>query len=433
MNGTSIVRLALVVFIPFIPAILSPARAEELKIEAESARYCGGAIEEKSAASGGRVLGGGWGAALDHYAELEFRLDAPLDARLSLRYACDQEQFLRRFPVTAAPHAIAVSLDGKVVTDRLDLPDTADWNVFCSAALPLGKLAAGPHLLRLTPVYPHGDLNLDQLVIAGPDYKPDTRTATHWPTRSRHFRIRLSPRVDAAAFPARQVFANLEAQVAFHRDWLGFEPKEPGLLTVVSPYDWNAGSATAYTNQGLVYLQEREILHPGDNYAHEMFHMFETGLDYPTWWSEGMAFLVSVRSDAEIYGRPQQEIDRQIQGLRDWWESEGKAKMLRGGANLAALWGSDRVPKEIGSRELYRTANLMLYSLWLQEGDALFKRIYSLVQTDRSVGKYAIPAASFDDKNRLLIDYSLRAAAPERRDAVRRFWDEWRLPTPPAR
>lgn len=422
----------LITFIMFMlakafPVFGSPS-ADELKIEAESARFRGGYVEEKSAASGGKVLGGGWGAAPDHYAELEFRLDAPLDARLALRYACDQEQFLRRFPGTTAPHAVSVSVDGRQVAKQLDLPDTADWNVFSNVVLPLGKLKAGPHLLRLAPVRSGGDLNLDQITVGGADLQPDARVATHWPTHSRHFRIRLSPRVDSTTFPARQVFANLEAQYAFHRDWLGFEPKEQGLLTIMAAADWNAGNATAYTNQGLIYLQEREMLHPGDNIAHEMFHMFESGMGYPTWWSEGMAFLLSVRSDAEIYGRPQRDIDRQIQDLRDWWNHEGREKMMPDRANQVALWGSEKVPQGIGSRELYRTANLILYSLWLQEGDGLFKRFYALLNADRAAGRYAIPAGPFDEKNRLLLDYTLRAAGPNRRDSIRRFWEEWGMP-----
>jgi hypothetical protein len=415
----------------FILANPRPASADELKVEAESARFRGGYVEEKSAASGGKVLGGGWGAAMDHFAELEFRLDAPLDARLALRYAFDQEQFLRRFPGSAVPHSVSLTIDGREVTKELDLPDTADWNVFSNAVVPLGKLAAGPHTLRLTPAHPASDLNLDQITVGGADFQPDTRAAVLWPTHSRHFRIRLSPRVDSAAFPARQVFTNLEAQYAFHYDWLGFEQKEQGLLTVMAAADWNAGNSTAYTNQGLIYLQEREILHPGDNYAHEMFHMFESGMDYPTWWSEGMAFLVSVRSDAEIYGRPHEDIDSQIQSLRDWWTQEGRSKMLPEDGNRVALWGSDREQTGVGSRDLYRTANLMVYSLWLQEGDGLFKRIYALINADRAAGKYAIPAAPFEKKNRLLLDYVLRATGPERRDPVRRFWAEWKMPLTP--
>jgi hypothetical protein len=410
--------------------IQASLNGNELAIEVESARFRGGQVEEKPAASGGKLLGGGWGADLDHFAELEFRIDAPIDASIGIRYAYDQEQFLRRFPGSATPHAISVSVDGKETTASLDLPDTSDWNVFSVVTVSVGKLAAGPHRIRLAPVWKQGDVNLDQVVIVEAGSRQDTRVATLWPTRSRHFRLRLSPRVDPQTFPARNVFTNLEAQYAFHRDWLGFEPKDPGLLTVVAPADWNAGSATAYTNQGLIYLQEREALHPGDNYAHEMLHMFEAGLDYPTWWSEGMAFLLAVRSDAEIYGRPQADIDRQLQDLRAWWSGEGESKLVREGRNALALWGSDRVPKEIQGRELYRAANLLLYSLWLQEGDGLFKRIYRQIQTDRSESKYRIPGAGFEEKNRLLIEYVLRAAAPERREAVRKLLENWRMPLP---
>jgi hypothetical protein len=392
-------------------------------MEAEQAAFHGGRVENSIKASGGKVLGDGWGGQSDHFADFTFELAAQQDCAAFMRYGYDREQFLRRYPNTRAPHALRISLDGREIARRLECPDTADWHIYANLRVPLGKVRAGKHLLRLIPDGNTNDMNLDKVTIVPPDYAADLRTAQTLPEGSKHFRIRLSPRVDPKLVPVPTVIDNLEKQYAFHSKFLGFAPERMGLLTIVAQDDWPDNGSSAWTSMGNVYLNEREIATPGNNYAHEMVHFFEEGLDYPTWWSEGVAYVISMRADKQLYGRSE-KVDAWVARLHKWWDTEGKTLMVRDGKNVAQWWGSDKVPPDT-RKGLYNTANLILYSLWEQEGDGFFQRFYALIREDIKAGRYRMSSVSFEEKNRLIMDYARRAAGMD----LSSFWQKWGMPT----
>jgi hypothetical protein len=398
------------------------AFAFPVHLETETARFRGGGIEASARASGGKLLGNGWGHRPDDFAELEFTLDEPRDAALFLRYAYDREQFLTRYPNTPVPHAVRVELDGRVVSDRLPMPDTADWQIYSHARLPLGRVEAGKHVLRLSPVGPANDLNLDSVTIAAPDHPLPTRAAEPTEARSGPFRIRLSPGVDRETISILKVAENVRIQFNYHRQWLGFTPQKEHVLTVVADKEWPNPSVSAWASNGNIYLNEKEAHTPGGNVAHEMFHAFEAGLDYPTWWSEGVAYVISMRSDKEIYGRGA-TMDASVARLKSWWEMEGRTLMVREGRNAVQLWGSDRVPAD-ARRGLYNMANLMLYALWEREGEGFFRRFYTLVNADVKANRYRMRSLPIDQQNRLLLEYANRAAGKD----LSEFWKQWGMP-----
>lgn len=122
--------------------------------------------------SRGACLGSNFGGSKGHHVMYRFRIGEGIaDARLQLRYA-------RRDPGDAV---WKVTLDGKVVVERLALPSTGGWghlrdDEWTFSETTLGNLAKGVHVLRLISLADRNNTNIDGFSLSnGPFEAPNTR------------------------------------------------------------------------------------------------------------------------------------------------------------------------------------------------------------------------------------------------------------------
>lgn len=130
--------------------------------------------------SHGACLGSNFGGSEGHHVMYRFRAgEAIADARMQLRYA-------RR---DLGDAVWKVTLDGKVVVERLALPSTGGWGhlrddewAFCETTL--GNLAKGVHVLRLISLADRNNTNIDGFSLSsGPFEAPGTRAEIERLTR----------------------------------------------------------------------------------------------------------------------------------------------------------------------------------------------------------------------------------------------------------
>jgi hypothetical protein len=119
-------------------------------------------------AARGECLGSGWGTNRGHEVTYRFELDREWPAAtLELRYA-------RR---DAGPARLELMLDGKAIAGGLQLASTGGWGHLADkewryAAMPLGRLSPGWHLLRFVSAADKNNVNLDGFFLAAGEFQP---------------------------------------------------------------------------------------------------------------------------------------------------------------------------------------------------------------------------------------------------------------------
>lgn len=145
------------------------ARKPLAQVECDACERSGGAVETQPNATGGQCLGSGWGQRAEDWVRTSFPLETEQEVALFLRYACVAE------PSAAASskRALRVELDGRVVLEKAELPDTGGEPRFQFIRLPLGRVPAGEHQLTLAPADPGPTIRLDLFYLARPGFEPE--------------------------------------------------------------------------------------------------------------------------------------------------------------------------------------------------------------------------------------------------------------------
>lgn len=407
-------------------AITAPEAAIAAKlaplIEAESVfasgRVVGGGKtpDRKLTAWGGACLGEGWGQRGD-WAQYDVELpDGPLV--LHLRYARQQPiSPLKTGALKESSAHLRVSLAGRE-TD-FALPATVSWDVWQWIAVPLetSPLARGSQVLRLEAL-DGGPVNLDALVVAAAGQRPPQVARQLLFDGSRHLRIQLSPGVKA--LEVDQLFAIGEATYTFLRDYLGEEPAQRLTVHVIAPAE-KRDDFVGHSNGYALYLEEARIFDTGHNWVHEMTHCFQRDtISWPTWLSEGEAWLTYYEAETALWGRAPDQIifaparfEARLPALR--------RELLADQRNWLQLWGRPGFPSHKTSAA-YGFSNHILATLRQRCGPRLMSRYRALLRQEFSAepDQENLP---IEKRDAAVVDRLSRATAQD----LRPLFEQWQF------
>jgi hypothetical protein len=383
------------------------ARAAPL-IEAESAiegRSRGGERDRTLMAYGGASLGNGWGGARGDWAE--FEVQAPGGpVTLHLRYARER----RDGPSEAKLFA---RLGGRGIT--LALPETRGWDLWRWIAVPLGDVPDGKHTLRFEAVS-GGPVNVDVLIVDREGVTPPEVSRRLLFDGSRHLRVQLSPGVQP--LEVDKLFAIGEATYGFLRDYLGHEPKERLTVNVVA----KAESREAHVGHSVgyaLYLEEARIWDTSHNWVHEMTHCFQrdTGF-WPTWLSEGEAWLTYYEAETALFGRAASEVHYSPALWRQRLPELRRALIVEG-RNLVQEWGGPGLPSDkVGAA--YGFANHIAAELRERFGPDLLRRYRAILKREAETDA-ARSAKTIAARDAAVVERLGRAAGQD----LRPLFKEW--------
>lgn len=333
-----------------------------------------GGLDRKLTAWGGDCLGNGWGRARGDWAH--YPIDAPGGATtIHLRYA--------RQPLTpTAPSGARLRLRMGDVAREIELPSTGNWELWRWIAVPMGELAKGAHTLRLETLSENAPINLDALSVAPSNQMPLEVSRPLLFDGSRHLRIQLSPSVKP--LPTDQLFAIGEATYGFLKEYLGEEPSQKLTVNVIAPAEQRndfVGHSVGYA----MYLEEAPILNTAHNWAHEMTHCFqrESG-SWPTWLSEGEAWLTYFDAESSVFGRAPNDITFSPQLFRSRLPKLRETLIVEN-RNQLQRWGQPDFPgHKVGAA--YGFSNFILAELREKYGPSLMQRYRALLREDRKQG-----------------------------------------------
>lgn len=183
----------------------------------------------KPAATGGALLGSGFGGVAGHAAEWIMNVPAQVaDYALSFRYA----------RVAPAPADYRITLDGTELTAVQPFSPTGGWGgserEFGVVSLPVGALTAGEHRVRVESLAAGGNVNFDLLILhpaaEGFPLPPEprqirTRVFELGPKAEAVVEVRLAmstdrPSAEAALARVAGLTDSLSAQVREYGDWV---------------------------------------------------------------------------------------------------------------------------------------------------------------------------------------------------------------------
>lgn len=359
---------------------LSPALAAPL-IEAESALTTGrihggdGTLDRKLTAFGGACMGSGWGRVRGDWMEYTVEgTNGP--AVLYLRYArhsiSGRTRWSPRFELKVQVGA----------TQRtVELPFTGDWELWRWVEVPLGTVAAGPQTLRLESLTDDAPINLDALVLSPAGQAGQVPPEVARPLLfdgSKHIRIQLSPSVQPLEMD--KLFAIGEASYSFLKEYLGEEPTSRITVNIIAPAeqgDQHVGHSSGYS----MYLAEGRIMDTSHNWVHEMTHCFqrESG-PWPTWLSEGEAWLTSYEAETAVFGSPM-GAERISPATFTASLPQYQEALLVNGHNLMQFWGTPELPSsKLGAA--YGFTNYIVGQLRQRGGPELMPRYRVLLRED---------------------------------------------------
>jgi hypothetical protein len=195
-------------------------------------------------ASRGECLGSGWGESRGHEVVYRFELDREWPAAtLELRYA-------RRDP---GPARLDLILDGKTIAGALQLASTGGWGHLADkewryAAVPLGRLSSGWHLLRFVSAADKNNVNFDGFFLTADAFQP--------PDGRQRIEVCPGPRLargpDAPGPDCMAPEISLERFSGRLDDWYypAEEPAERARLTLPRAVEIGEGQATLADGEG---------------------------------------------------------------------------------------------------------------------------------------------------------------------------------------
>jgi hypothetical protein len=186
---------------------------------------------------------------------------------------------------------------------------------------------------------------------------------------SRHVRIQLSPSVKPMEMD--KLFAIAEATHGFLRGYLGEEPARKVTVHVIAKAEQredHVGHSIGYS----MYLAESSILDTGHNWVHEMTHCFQRTGSWPTWLSEGEAWLTYHEAESAVFGKDSDKITFLPQLFRQRLPQSRQALVVDG-RNLLQRWGQGDFPAaKVGAA--YSFSNHILAELRERYGSDLMRR-----------------------------------------------------------
>jgi len=366
-------------------ALAAPTHAAPL-IEAESAlqarQVLGGDLvpDRKLTGWGGACLGNGWGGAIGHWARFDARSSGGLQV-LHLRYA--------RASREGEPDArLRVSIEGGASSDVV-LPATGEWDLWRWIAIPVGPVAAGACTLRLESLAPAA-LNLDALALSPEAQAPPEvlrrllfEAPIEKPGDKLRLRVQLGP--DAANLDGEKLLARAQVTFDFLSKYLGEQPSGALTVNIIGP-EQAGRDFIGHSNGHEMYLEAARAHDTSHNWVHEMTHCFqrEAG-SWPTWLSEGEAWLAYYHSESALWQRPPAEIRLTPAFFRERLPQYREA-LLVDGRSLLQRWGQPDFPSQkVGAA--YGFANFILGELSRRFGPDLMKKYRALLREDYAEGK----------------------------------------------
>ena len=223
-----------------------------------------------------------------------------------------------------------------------------------------------------------GPVNLDALMVSAASQTPPQVARPLLFDGSRHLRIQLSPSV--APLAVDQLFAIGEATYGFLRDYLGEEPAQRLTVHVIAPAEKRddfVGHSIGYA----LYLEEAHILDTSHNWVHEMTHCFQRGSgSWPTWLSEGEAWLTYYEAETALWGRTPEQITFSP-ALFQKRLPEVRRQLVQDERNWLQHWGQPNFPSAKTSAA-YSFANHILATLRQQCGPELMKNYRALLRQE---------------------------------------------------
>lgn len=375
-------------------------------IEAESsvARGGNGGLDRKLTAYGGACLGNDWGSARGDWAE--YALDAPGgDAVIFLRYA-----WQTRAQTTSLPQP-RLQLRLNEVEHEITLPETGAWDVWRWIGVPVGAVSKGRHALRLETLQGEAPINLDALVLARAGQTPAEVGRRLLFDGSQHIRIQFSPSVKP--LETDKLFAIAEATYGFLREFLGEEPAQKLTVHIIADAEKrndHVGHSIGYA----LYLEEARIWDTSHNWVHEMTHCFQRSGEWPTWLSEGEAWLTYYEAESALFGRDKAAV---VFSPTLWRSRLPKARetLVVDGRNLLQQWGQPDFPSA-KTAAAYNFANLILAELHDRYGPTLMRRYRALLREEQKKQTGA-PSSnpSIEQRDAIVIERLSRAAGTDLR------------------
>lgn len=360
----------------------SPACAQDL-VQAESAldarQVLGGDLvpDRKLSAWGGACLGNDWGRKIGDHARFSIQLSGGLQV-LYVRYA--------RVTRPGEPIAkLRASIAG-ATRATFDLPETPEWDVWRWVSIPLGPVARGKHTLQLESLA-QAPLNIDALVVAPVGAPPPSvarRLLFESPeAHARKVRVQLSPGVKKA--DGDELLERAREVYGFLSKYLGEEPERAVTIHIIGP-DQAGPDFVGHANGLEMYLEAARAEDTGHNWVHEMTHCFQRGTgNWPTWLSEGEAWLTYYEAEAELWKREPAQITFSPAYFRERLPRY-RAALVTEGRNLLQRWGQADFPGEkVGAA--YGFSNFILGDLRESYGPGFIKRYRALLRQDYAAGK----------------------------------------------
>ena len=356
-----------------------PAHAQPL-IQAESAlearQVLGGDLtpDRKLSAWGGAALGNDWGRKIGDHARFSIQSGGGLQV-LHLRYA----------RVTRAGEPVAklrASIAGAAPVD-FDLPETPEWDVWRWLSIPLGAIPRGEHTLQLESLA-QAPLNLDALIVAPQGaVPPDVARRLLFESPEAPVRVQLSPGTREA--DGEKLLARAREVYEFLHKYLGEEPTRTITVHLIGP-DQAGADFVGHANGLEMYLEAARAKDTGHNWVHEMTHCFQRGAgNWPTWLSEGEAWLAYYDAEVELWKREPAQITFSPAYFREQLPRY-RAALVVDRRNLLQRWGQADFPGEkVGAA--YGFSNFILGDLRESYGPGFIKRYRALLRADHAAGK----------------------------------------------
>jgi len=290
--------------------------------------------------------------------------------------------------------------------------------------VPLGNVVAGPQTLRLESMTENAPINIDALVLAPAGQVPPEVARPLLFDGSKHIRIQLSPSVQP--LEVDKLFAIGEASYSFLKEYLGEETTQRITVNIIAPAEQgneHVGHSSGYS----MYLEAGRILDTSHNWVHEMTHCFQRSSGpWPTWLSEGEAWLTSYEAETAVFGSPTgaECISPAAFAAR---LPEYQAALLVDGHNLLQFWGTPELPSS-KLPAAYGFTNYMLGQLRQRGGPELMRRYRALLRQDAKPNAGAT-ARTTAQSDAIVVDRLSRAAGED----LRPLFTQWGFQLAPNR
>ena len=266
-------------------------------IEAEQAEIqcaAGPQVHNTIWASGGANTPAFWGRALGDQVRFKVEVKQTLPSpRLGIRYAFAEAEYLQYANVPKSPRTLHLVVDdGEPI--ELQVPDTGWWNLFETIYIDLPKLDKGEHTFILQSPAEHSTTNIDCFFLMPTQagiIPPAMQSTILARSANRRFEVCATPGVKLSV-PADKLFKQFDRIYEHYKQYMGWSPKTPIRIHLISESLWDNPGATSYQNQWGVFFRAEAMPTEQGNWCHEVTHLFYEA-HFPWWFDESSVRMLT--------------------------------------------------------------------------------------------------------------------------------------------